>query len=53
MESSKEFDVEILADKTIEMLSVSPSQVIWIWANVYSMDSVEALAYRIRARGTF
>jgi hypothetical protein len=53
MKDSTGFDVEILADKTIEMLSVSPGQVIWIWANNYSMDFIEALAYRIRARGAF
>ena len=47
------FDVEILADKTVEMLSVSPGQVIWIWASTHSLDFVEALAYRIRVRGAF
>lgn len=47
------FDIELLADKTIEKLAVSPGQVIWIWANVYSMDLIEALAFRIRARGAF
>lgn len=51
--SDKPFDVELLADKTIEMLGVTPGQVIWIWANVYSMDFIEALAFRIRARGAF
>lgn len=47
------FDVETLADKTLEMLSISPGQVIWIWASTHSLDLVEALAYRIRSRGGF
>jgi len=47
------FDVEVLADKALEMLPVSPGQVIWIWANFYSVDLIEALAYRIRALGAF
>jgi aminopeptidase len=47
------FDVELLADKTVDLLSVSPGQVIWIWANAASMDFIEALAFRIRARGAF
>jgi leucyl aminopeptidase (aminopeptidase T) len=47
------FDVEVLAEKTIAMLGVTPGKVIWIWANVYSMDLIEALAFRIRARGAF
>jgi aminopeptidase len=45
------FDIELLADKTIEKLAVRPGQVIWIWANVYSMNLIEALAFRLRARG--
>jgi aminopeptidase len=45
--------VETLADKTIDLLSVQPGQVIWIWASTHSLDLVEALAYRIRARGAF
>jgi leucyl aminopeptidase (aminopeptidase T) len=53
MKSKADFDVEALADKTVEMLSVAPGQVIWIWANVYSMELIEALAFRIRARGAF
>jgi len=53
MKNSAEFDVEVLAEKTVEMLAVSPGQVIWIWANVYSLDFIEALAFRIRARGAF
>jgi aminopeptidase len=53
MNNSAEFDEEFLADKTVEMLAVSPGQVIWIWANVYSLDFIEALAFRIRARGAF
>ena len=46
-----EFDIEYLAEKTINMLSVSKGQVIWIWASTYSLKFIEALAYRIRARG--
>ena len=53
MENSAKFDVEVLADKTVEMLSVTPGQVIWIWANIVSMDFIEALAFRIRARGAY
>jgi hypothetical protein len=53
MKSKADFDLEALADKTVEMLSVAPGQVIWIWANVYSMELIEALAFRIRARGAF
>jgi aminopeptidase len=48
-----EFDVELVADKTIEMLSVSKGQVIWIWASTVSLKLIEALAFRIRARGAF
>jgi len=44
---------ELLANKTIDMLAVAPGQVIEIWANKVSMDLVEALAFRIRARGAF
>jgi aminopeptidase len=47
------FDVELLAERTVQMLSVSPGQVIWIWASAHSLDLLEALAYRIRARGAF
>ena len=47
------FDIETLADKAVEMLSISPGQVVWIWASTYSLDLIEALAYRIRARGGF
>jgi aminopeptidase len=47
------FDIEALADKTVEMLSISHGQVIWVWASTYSLDLIEALAYRIRARGAF
>ena len=53
MKNRAEFDVEVLADKTVEMLAVSPGQVIWIWANVVSMDFIDALAFRIRSRGVF
>ncbi len=48
-----EFDVEILADKVIELLKVQEKQVFWIWASTHSLDLVEALAYRIRSQGAF
>jgi aminopeptidase len=48
-----EFDIELLADKAIDMLSVSKGQVIWIWASTVSLKLIEALAYRIRSRGAF
>jgi aminopeptidase len=48
-----DFDIEGLADKTIDMLSVDAGQVIWIWASTYSLDLIEALALRIRQRGAF
>jgi aminopeptidase len=47
------FDLETLADKTIDLLSVQPGQVIWIWTSTLSLDLVGALAYRIRQRGAF
>src|SRR5690606_16662837 len=47
------FDVETLADKALDMLGVAPGQVIWIWASNHSLDLIEALAVRIRARGAF
>ena len=46
-------NIESLADKTIEALSVSSGQVICIWASTHSVDFIEALAFRIRARGAF
>ena len=42
-----------MADKTIEALSVTSGQVIWIWASTHSLDFIEALAIRIRMRGAF
>jgi leucyl aminopeptidase (aminopeptidase T) len=48
-----DFDIETLADKAVEMLSISAGHVIWIWASTYSLDLIEALAYRIRERGAF
>lgn len=48
-----EFDAETLADKAIDMLGVSAGQVIWIWASTYSLDLIEALAFRIRERGAY
>ena len=47
------FDIETLADKTIETLSVRAGQVIWIWASTASLDFIEALAFRIRAQAAF
>jgi len=47
------FDIELLADNTIDMLDVSKGQVIWIWASTHSLKFIEALAYRIRAREAF
>jgi aminopeptidase len=47
------FDVEMLADRVIRLLDLHQGQVIWIWASTYSLDLVEALAYRIRAAGAF
>ncbi len=46
-------DIETLAVKTIENLSVAPGQVISIWASTHSLDFITALAYHIRARGAF
>lgn len=46
-------DIETLAVKTIENLSVAPGQVISIWASTHSLDFIAALAYHIRARGAF
>ncbi|MBI4732532.1 MAG: aminopeptidase [Chloroflexi bacterium] len=53
MKNSDGVDVEVLARKTVEVLGVAPGQVIWIWANVVSMDFIEALAFHIRERGAF
>src|SRR4030065_1705455 len=46
-------DDETLAQKTIENLSRTRGQVVWIWASTHSLDFIEALAFRIRARGAF
>ena len=46
-------DAEILAEKTIAELDITPGQVIWIWASTHSLDFIEALAFRIRERGAF
>jgi hypothetical protein len=48
MKNSTGYDLEVLAEKTIEMLTVSPGQVIWIWACVVSIDLIKTLAFRIR-----
>lgn len=48
-----DFDTGVLAEKTVEKLDVRAGQVIWIWANVNSLDLVEELAFQIRARGAF
>ncbi len=53
MKNSNGVNVEVLARKTVDMLGVGPGQVIWIWANVVSMDFIEALAFHIRERGAF
>jgi len=49
--AESDFDVETPADKTIDMPTVSAGQAIWIWASTYSLDLIEALAFRIRQRG--
>src|SRR4030066_783449 len=46
-------DAEILAEKTIAELDITPGQGIWIWASTHSLDFFEALAFRIRERGAF
>ena len=46
-------DIETLAEKTIESLSIMPGQVISIWASTHSIDFIQALAYRIRMHGAF
>ncbi len=46
-------DVETLAIKTINNLSVVPGQVISIWSSTHSLDFIEALAFQIRVRGAF
>ncbi len=51
--NSVDFDVEALAEETAKMLEVASGQVIWIWASGYSINFIEALAFRIRARGAF
>jgi aminopeptidase len=53
MDDETDFDVEILADKVIQLLRVQEKQVFWIWASTHSLDLVEALGYRIRSRGAF
>jgi leucyl aminopeptidase (aminopeptidase T) len=46
-------DDETLAQRTIENLSITPGQAVWIWASTHSLDFIQALAFRIRARGAF
>jgi len=46
-------DAEILAEKTIDALAISPRQVVSIWASSHSLDFIQALAFRIRRRGLF
>jgi hypothetical protein len=46
-------DAEILAEKTIEALAISPRQVVWIWASTHSLDFIQTLAFRIRRRAVF
>lgn len=50
---NENFNVETVADKVVESLSVATRQVIWIWAGTQSLDFIEALAFRIRGRGAF
>jgi aminopeptidase len=45
------FDAEHLAELAVQDLDVQPGQVIAIWASTHSLDLIQALAYRIRARG--
>ncbi len=45
--------VEELAEQAVTMLDVQPGQMIWLWASTHSLDLIEALAFRIRARGAF
>lgn len=47
------FDTELLAEKIMDMLTISEGQVIWIWASTSSQELIDALAYRIRAKGAF
>jgi aminopeptidase len=47
------FDTELLAERIMDMLAISKGQVIWIWASTYSEELIDALAYRIRAKGAF
>jgi len=47
------FDVETLAQKTMQRLSPSAGQVAWIWASAHSLTLIEALAFRIRQHGAF
>ncbi len=50
---TQDFSIEMLADRTMQMLDVRPGQVIWIWASTHSLDLIEALALRTRQRGAF
>jgi len=52
-EMNMSFDIEMLADKTMETLNIAPGKVVWIWAGTKSIDFIEALAYRIRRQGAF
>jgi len=47
------FDVETLAQRTVDLMDVRPGHVIWIWASSHSLDLIEALAFRIPERGAF
>jgi hypothetical protein len=47
------FDVEILAEKTVEKLRVGAEHAIWIWAIDHSMELIEALALKIQGEGAF
>ena len=53
MMAETEFDIELLAERAVDLVGVERGQVIWIWASTHSLDLIEALAFRIRARGAF
>lgn len=53
MKSPDEFNIEMLAEKAVDLLPVKAGQVIWIWASTHSLDLIAALAFHIRERGAF
>jgi aminopeptidase len=50
---ASEFDIEQLAALVVKDLDIRPRQVIAIWASTHSLELIEALACRIRARGAY